>query len=146
VGVTDFFPETCTSSWFAMIDRLMSQIPRCFTSFALPMPELVHSESSLLLLYNLDIFFFCSKSLVGYRLLRKKKPRTFHFSISVCLELYCLTKSSNTFFNPSELVFKAGMTSFTVLSTRTPFIIRKHFLSAGRGSRVSSTSLRAQRR
>jgi hypothetical protein len=35
----------------------------------------------------------------------------------------------------------AGMTSFTVLSTRTPFIIRKHFLSGGSGSRVSSTNL-----
>jgi len=67
---------------------------------------------------------------------------TFHFSISVCLLLYCFTRSSSTFFNPSELTFNAGTTSFTVLSTRTPFIIRKHFLSAGRGSRVSRTSLR----
>jgi hypothetical protein len=29
----------------------------------------------------------------------------------------------------------------TVLSTSTPFIIRKHFRSGGRGPRVSSTSL-----
>ena len=33
------------------------------------------------------------------------------------------------------------MTSFTVLSTNTPLIIRKHFRSVGSGPSVSSTSL-----
>jgi hypothetical protein len=79
-------------------------------------------------------------------LLCSPREYTFHFSISTCLLLYCLTRSSSTFRRPSEFVLSAGMTSFTVLSTRTPFIIRKHFLSAGSGSRVSSTNLCAHTR
>lgn len=66
---------------------------------------------------------------------------TFHFSISSCCRLYCLTSSSRTFFKPSEFVANAGRTSSTVLSTRTPLIIRKHFRSFGSGVRVSKTSL-----
>lgn len=70
---------------------------------------------------------------------------TFHFSISSCWRLYCLTKSSRTFFRPSELVSSAGLTSFTVLSTKTPLIMRKHFRSGGSGLSVSSTSLSNRR-
>lgn len=73
---------------------------------------------------------------------RPEIRHTFHFSISCCLLLYCFTRSSKTFLRPSEFVFRAGTTSFTVLSTRTPFIIRKHFRSPESGSRVSRTSLR----
>lgn len=65
----------------------------------------------------------------------------FHFSKSACLAWYCLTRSSKTFFNPSAFVCSAGSTSLTVLSARTPLIMRKHFRSAGSGVRVSSTSL-----
>lgn len=70
---------------------------------------------------------------------------TFHFSISSCCRLYCLIKSSKTFLRPSELVSSAGLTSFTVLSTRIPLIMRKHLRSWGSGSSVSSTSLLKQR-
>lgn len=66
---------------------------------------------------------------------------TFHFSISSCVVLYCFSSSSSTFRNPSEFVFSAGMTSFTVRSTSTPLIMRKHLRLAGSGSRVSRTSL-----
>ena len=65
--------------------------------------------------------------------------------MSSCCRLYCLTSSSRTFFNPSEFVWSAGVTSFTVFSTKTPLIIRKHLRSGGRGVRVSSTSLFDQR-
>ena len=68
---------------------------------------------------------------------------TFHFSISSCRVLYCLSRSSRTFFKPSEFVLSAGLTSLTVRSTSTPFIMRKHLRSCGRGSSVSSTNLRA---
>jgi hypothetical protein len=70
--------------------------------------------------------------------------RTFHFSISSCLPLYCLTNSSSTCFKPSELVCRAGSTSLTVLSTKTPLIRRKHFRSGGSGCKVSVTSLSRQ--
>ena len=66
---------------------------------------------------------------------------TFHFSMSSCCFLYCFTNSSSTFFSPSELVCNAGVTSFTVLSTSTPLIMRKHLRSGGNGPKVSSTSL-----
>jgi hypothetical protein len=66
---------------------------------------------------------------------------TFHFSISSCLLLYCLTSSSSVFFNPSELAFRIGTTSSTTRSVNTPLIMRKHFLSPGSGSNVSNTSL-----
>lgn len=66
---------------------------------------------------------------------------TFHFSSSSCFNLYCLTRSSRTFFRPSAFVFRAGTTSLTVLSTSTPLIMRKHLRSPGRGSKVSRTSL-----
>lgn len=72
---------------------------------------------------------------------KKKHNDTFHFSSSSCFEVYCLRRSSSTFFRPSALVVSCGMTSFTVLSTSTPLIIRKHFLSPGSGSSVSMTSL-----
>ena len=65
----------------------------------------------------------------------------FHLSNSSCLLLYCLTSSSSTCFKPSEFVFKAGRTSFTVLSTRTPLMSRKHFRSWGRGCSDSMTNL-----
>lgn len=73
--------------------------------------------------------------------IERHSKRTFHFSISSCFNLYCLTSSSRVFLSPSELVFRIGTTSFTVLSVRTPLIIRKHFRSPGSGSKVSSTSL-----
>lgn len=73
------------------------------------------------------------------------KEPTFHFSMSSCCRLYCLTSSSRTFFNPSEFVWSAGVTSFTVFSTKTPLTIRKHLRSGGRGASVSSTSLFEQR-
>lgn len=69
---------------------------------------------------------------------------TFHFSISSCCFLYCFNSSSKTFFRPSEFVVKAGMTSFTVFSTKTPLIMRKHFRLSGRGLSVSRTNLRAR--
>ena len=72
--------------------------------------------------------------------------RTFHFSISFCCFLYCLRSSSSTFLRPSEFVFSAGMTSFTVLSTKIPFNMRKHFRSEGSGSSVSSTNLSTEKR
>ena len=65
----------------------------------------------------------------------------FHLSISSCCLLYCLSNSSSTFFKPSRFVCNAGVTSFTVRSTSTPFIIRKHLRSGGSGPRVSRTSL-----
>lgn len=65
--------------------------------------------------------------------------------MSSCCRLYCLTSSSRTFFNPSKFVWSAGVTSLTVFSTKTPFIIRKHLRSGGRGASVSSTSLFEQR-
>jgi hypothetical protein len=70
-----------------------------------------------------------------------QQGRTFHFSMSSCFVLYCLTSSSNAFFKPSELVLRIGTTSLTVRSVKTPLIIRKHLRSPGSGSRVSSTSL-----
>jgi hypothetical protein len=66
---------------------------------------------------------------------------TFHFSISSCLVLYCLTSSSSAFLRPSELVLRIGTISFTVRSVSTPLIMRKHFRSPGSGSNVSRTSL-----
>lgn len=66
---------------------------------------------------------------------------TFHFSISSCFALYCFTKSSRTLLKPSELVSRAGITSLTVRSMRTPFIMRKHLRSPGSGIKVSRTSL-----
>lgn len=66
---------------------------------------------------------------------------TFHLSISSCLDLYCFSNSSRTCFRPSEFVFNAGNTSFTVLSTKTPFVRRKHLRSFGSGTSVSATSL-----
>ncbi len=66
---------------------------------------------------------------------------TFHFSSSSCFALYCLTRSSRTFFRPSAFVWSAGTTSLTVLSTKTPLIRRKHLRSSGRGTKVSRTSL-----
>lgn len=66
----------------------------------------------------------------------------FHFSISSCCLLYCLTRSPSTFFKPSLLVCRAGTTSATVRSIKTPLIRRKHLRSVGSGLRVSKTSLR----
>jgi len=66
---------------------------------------------------------------------------TFHFSSSSCLPVYCLSRSSRTFFSPSAFVLSCGRTSLTVLSTKTPLIIRKHFLSPDSGSKVSKTNL-----
>ena len=88
------------------------------------------------------LFFFCSTHPRQRQLLsdRSLQP-TFHFSMSSCCFLYCFTNSSSTFFSPSELVCNAGVTSFTVLSTSTPLIIRKHLRSGGNGPKVSSTSL-----
>ena len=79
------------------------------------------------------------------RRMRWDKRRTFHFSNSSCFTLYCFSNSFNTFFSPSEFVLSAGITSFTVLSMRTPLIRRKHFRSCGKGSKVSRTSLRSAR-
>ncbi|KAH8630259.1 hypothetical protein IG631_14836 [Alternaria alternata] len=67
--------------------------------------------------------------------------RTFHFSISSCFNLYCLTNSSSACFRPSELVCRIGTTSLTVRSVKTPLIMRKHFRSPGSGCSVSKTSL-----
>lgn len=88
------------------------------------------------------LFFFCSTHPRQRQLPsdRSLQP-TFHFSMSSCCFLYCFTNSSSTFFSPSELVCNAGVTSFTVLSTSTPLIIRKHLRSGGNGPKVSSTSL-----
>jgi hypothetical protein len=61
--------------------------------------------------------------------------------MSSCFVLYCLTSSSSAFFRPSELVLRIGTTSLTVRSVNTPLIIRKHFRSPGKGSKVSKTSL-----
>ena len=66
---------------------------------------------------------------------------TFHLSISSCLDLYCLSNSSKTCLRPSEFVFKAGSTPSTVLSTKTPFVSRKHLRPLGSGTSVSTTSL-----
>ncbi|EZF96379.1 hypothetical protein H113_03415 [Trichophyton rubrum MR1459] len=65
----------------------------------------------------------------------------FQLSISSCLLLYCFMSSSRTCLSPSAFVFSEGITSFTVRSTRTPLIMRKHFRSRGRGWRDSITSL-----
>lgn len=65
----------------------------------------------------------------------------FHFSISSCCLLYCLTRSPSTFFKPSLLVCRAGTTSATVRSIKTPLMRRKHLRSVGSGLRVSKTSL-----
>lgn len=83
--------------------------------------------------------------LIGSVAIDKDKKPTFHFSMSSCCRLYCLTSSSRTFFNPSEFIWSAGVTSFTVFSTKTPLTIRKHLRSGGRGVSVSSTSLFEQR-
>lgn len=93
------------------------------------------------------LFFFCK---TGRSISRPQsrntistvevKP-TFHPSSSVCFDLYCFSISSSTCFNPSEFVLRAGRTSATERSTSTPFTMRKHFRSLGRGSRVSMTSL-----
>jgi len=107
-----------------MIDRLTTQNPGL--SGSLPCPTNSNTPQ-----FDADTYCWTTWILFFF----------FHFSNSVCLLVYCLTRSSNTFFSPSEFVFSAGTTSLTVLSTRTPFIIRKHFLSAESGSRVSSTSL-----
>jgi len=89
---------------------------------------------------TVTLFFFCDN--YEKRFCQQDYPRrTFHFSISSCFVLYCRTRSSKTFFSPSELVLRAGTTSLTVRSTNTPLIIRKHFLPSGNGSSVSSTSL-----
>jgi len=99
------------------------------------------------LLHNLHIVLLLSNGLVSADTLAemdetpKPGPHTFHFSISSCLLRYCFTKSSNTFFNPSAFICKAGKTSLTVLSVKTPLIMRKHFRSPGSGVSVSSTSL-----
>lgn len=66
----------------------------------------------------------------------------FHFSISSCCLLYCLTRSPSTFFKPSLLVCRAGTTSATVRSIKTPLMRRKHLRSVGSGLSVSKTSLR----
>jgi hypothetical protein len=103
------------------------------------------SQQGFLLLDHLDVIRFLLSTNVSPIMLgnpEHKYERTFHFSISSCLLLYCLTRSSNTLPSPSELVFRAGMTSSTVRSMRTPLIIRKHFRSPERGVRVSRTSLR----
>lgn len=71
----------------------------------------------------------------------KKHSHTFQVSNSDCLDLYCFSISSRTCFSPSELVFSVGRTSWIVRSTKTPFTMRKHLRSVGRGSRVSMTSL-----
>jgi hypothetical protein len=73
--------------------------------------------------------------------LKLSNRRTFHFSMSSCFVLYCLTSSSSAFFRPSELVLRIGTTSLTVRSVKTPLIMRKHFRSPDSGSRVSNTSL-----
>lgn len=72
---------------------------------------------------------------------QKVQPNTFHLSISPCFALYCLTSSSSTCFNPSELVLRAGSTSSIVRSTSTPLMSRKHLRSCGSGCNVSVTSL-----
>lgn len=88
------------------------------------------------------LFLFCSTHPRQRQLPsdRSLQP-TFHFSMSSCCFLYCFTNSSSTFFSPSEFVCNAGVTSFTVLSTSTPLIMRKHLRSGGNGPKVSSTSL-----
>lgn len=65
----------------------------------------------------------------------------FHASSSCSFFLYVLTRSSRTFFRPSALVWRLGMTSSTVRSTSTPLIRRKHFRLLSRGDSVSRTSL-----
>lgn len=65
----------------------------------------------------------------------------FHLSSSCSLFLYVLTRSSRTFFRPSALVWRVGITSSTVRSTSTPLMRRKHFRLLSRGARVSRTSL-----
>lgn len=95
-----------------------------------------------LLLYNLDVVLFLKQGNDVSRVCDMHLGRlAFHLSISSCCLLYCLTNSSSTFFKPSEFVCNAGVTSLTVLSTSTPFIIRKHLRSGDNGSRVSRTSL-----
>ena len=71
----------------------------------------------------------------------KKEKHTFHPSISSCRLLYCFTSSSSVFLSPSWFVSRMGTTSATERSVSTPLIMRKHFLSPGRGVRVSRTSL-----
>ena len=95
-----------------------------------------------LLLDNLDVVLLLKQGNDVSRVCDIHLGRlAFHLSISSCCLLYCLTNSSNTFFKPSEFVCNAGVTSWTVLSTSTPFIIRKHLRSGGSGPRVSRTSL-----
>lgn len=100
--------------------------------------------------FCMPVFLTCIKcAMQPSSVVNKNNPwcgLTFQFSISVCLALYCLSKSSNTCFSPSAFVLSAGSTSFTVRSTRTPLTMRKHFRSCGRGSRVSMTSLGRGRR
>ena len=67
--------------------------------------------------------------------------RTFHFSMSSCLVLYCFASSTRTLFMLSALDCSCGSTSPTVRSTSTPLIMRKHLRVAGRGVSVSRTSL-----
>ena len=71
----------------------------------------------------------------------KKEQHTFHPSISSCRLLYCFTSSSSVFLSPSWFVSRMGTTSATERSVSTPLIMRKHFLSPGRGVSVSRTSL-----
>jgi hypothetical protein len=72
----------------------------------------------------------------------RRLGRTFHFSMSSCLVLYCFASSTRTLFMLSELDCSCGSTSPTVRSTSTPLIMRKHLRDVGRGVRVSRTSLR----
>lgn len=89
------------------------------------------------------LFFFCVEVSTMPRQTRDALHicRTFHLSSSSCFALYCLTRSSSTFFRPSELVVSAGRTSLTVCSIKTPLMRRKALRSPDSGCRVSNTSL-----
>lgn len=77
----------------------------------------------------------------GYMNERARARHTFHSSSSFCLANSCSLRSFSTVFNPSVFVFNGGRASLTFISTRTPLIMRKHFLSPERGARVSNTAL-----
>jgi len=90
------------------------------------------------------LFFFCENdtrlALLFISTLENFR-RTFHFSMSSCLVLYCFASSTRTLFMLSAFDCSCGSTSPTVRSTSTPLIMRKHLRVAGSGVRVSRTSL-----
>ena len=91
--------------------------------------------SILSLLYTLD------KRVHTQNNTSENRSRQSKFGQKGCRALYSELLAANEERTCSKLCSRAGMTSFTVLSTNTPPTIRKHFLSGSTPFRVSRTIL-----